>query len=67
MIVFAHRRRSAGLRSTLGQYELANRVLKVALLDEYLGVRSWLRLFSNSGLKVKLSMLYLSGSLFSPQ
>ena len=25
------------------------------------------RLFSNSGLEVKLSILYLSGSLFSPQ
>ncbi len=25
------------------------------------------RLFSNSGLTVKLSMLYLPGSLFSPQ
>ena len=28
---------------------------------------SMLYLFSNLGLEVKLSMLYLSGSLFSPQ
>jgi hypothetical protein len=37
------------------------------VLAAALNVRYWLRLFSNSGLKVKLSMLYLSGSLFSPQ